>query len=586
MNKKRSTIIGIFTIILALFVLTFIITFSIYTHSQTPNSTEETLPDSLYISEDANILSSNPTVTEETTNEGTPEVKQGEIKADEDRQILKVGETLSGDEIAQLEEEYNIEFTSDKPENGVYVINTTDESNANGLAQELDTSLETDVPVKMSTDQIDWGVARIGADKVWDTASGTGVIVAIIDTGVQVTHPDLSNRITTGYDFVNNDSDASDDNGHGTHVAGIVASTSNGTGTVGTANTTSIMPVKVLNNQGYGYLSDVTKGIYYAADHGAKVINLSLGTTYDSSTLKSALQYAASKGVFIAAAAGNTGASTCEYPAAYTYAMCVGATDSSNKLASFSNLGGEIVAPGVSNYSTYLNSTYRSMSGTSMATPHVAGAAAVIFSYCKDCTTNDVRALIKSTAVDLGNVGIDGVFGSGLVDLAAAIDSLKTEQEETPTNTPVEETPVTTEPQTQNQSRTSQPIKQVIKITEPEVDEHIKRYTTKTEEDLTIKFTLDPISEESNLKKIVLSLNNENLHETTSQSGEYLVSKDLLDHSQQVIKVTAYFSDGSKTSDSILVNSTYLKYKSMNTRDQNVLGISTFAGFERFLMGW
>jgi subtilisin family serine protease len=363
----------------------------------------------------------------------------------------------------------------------VYVINTTNKSRAEALAKELDASLETDAPVKMSTDQIDWGISRIGANQVWNNASGTGVIVAIIDTGIELTHPDLSNRVTTGYDFVNNDSNPTDDNGHGTHVAGIVASTSNGLGTIGVANTTTLMPIKELNNQGYGYLSDVAKGIYYATDHGAKVINLSLGTTYDSSTLKSAIQYAANKGIFIAAAAGNTSASTCEYPAAYSSSMCVVATDNNNKLASFSNTGGEIAAPGVSNYSTYINGTYRYMSGTSMATPHIAGAAAVIFSYCKDCSSSDVRALIKSTAVDLGNIGIDSVFGAGLVDLVAAIDSLT--QEEAATTSP-EETPTTAKSQTQvqNKNETKQSMTQTIRITEPQVDEHQRRYTSKTEE--------------------------------------------------------------------------------------------------------
>jgi hypothetical protein len=345
------------------------------------------------------------------------------------------------------------------------------------------------------------------------------------------------------------------------------------------------MPIKVLNNQGYGYLSDVAKGIYYATDHGAKVINLSLGTTYDSSTLKSAIQYAANKGIFIAAAAGNTSASTCEYPAAYSSSMCVVATDNNNKLASFSNTGGEIAAPGVSNYSTYINGTYRYMSGTSMATPHIAGAAAVIFSYCKDCSSSDVRALIKSTAVDLGNIGIDSVFGAGLVDLVAAIDSLT--QEEAATTSP-EETPTTAKSQTQvqNKNETKQSMTQTIRITEPQVDEHQRRYTSKTEEDIIVKFTLDPIFSESSLEKIVLSINNQNIYETASQSGEYTISKDLLGHSQQVIKVTAIFTDGKKVSDSILINSTYLKYKSLSTRNKDVLGISTFLGFEKFLIGW
>ena len=577
--NTKFTLLGISIILLSSVLLALFIAFGIflYSQSQQDNDTEDS--NLLYISEDTGLLEQNPPV-EEVKNDTTPPSKQGVIEKDTSRQILSVETTLSKAQIAEIEEEYSVEFTSDTPKNGVYVITTTDESNTTTLAKDLDATVETDIPVKMSADKVDWGIARIGADKVWDKSTGDGVKVAVIDTGVDLLHTDLSGNITAGYDFVNNDNSAMDDNGHGTHVAGIIASVQNGLGVIGGANKADIMPVKVLNNQGYGYLSDVAKGIYYAADNGARVINLSLGAPTDSLTLKAAVDYAVRKGVFIAAAAGNDGGQPCSYPAAYASVVCVVATDSYNKLASFSNVGGELAAPGVYNYSTYVGNLYKYMSGTSMSTPHVAASAAVVMSFCGDCTTTKVKDILHTTAVDLGAVGQDSIFGYGLVDLVAAIASIS------PTTVVTEPTtPTTTEPTTTPSStNTGTVVAQNISITEP-VTNTSNRYLPTTEEDITIKFSLEPISEDSTLQKITLSLSNEILFETTSQTDEYVIEKEKLDHSQNWVRVTAYFSNGKKSTDSIVLDLTKLKTTGRRQSTSNVLGISTFYDFSQFILG-
>lgn len=568
--NTKFTILGVSIIILSSVLLALFIAFGIFLYSQSQQSTITENDNLRYVSEDTGLLEQNPPV-EEIKNDTTPTTKQGVIEKDNSRKVLNVGKTLTKTQIADIEKEYSVEFTSDTPKNGVYVINTTGQSNTSTLAQNLNATIETDIPIKMSADKIDWGITRIGADKIWDKSTGSGIKVAVIDTGVDLLHTDLSANISTGFDFVNNDNSPMDDNGHGTHVAGIIASVQNGLGVIGAANKANIMPIKVLNNQGYGYISDVAKGIYYATDNGARVINLSLGSSTDSLTLKAAVDYAVKKGVFVAAAAGNDSGKPCSYPAAYPSVVCVVATDSYNKLASFSNIGGELSAPGVYNYSTYIGNLYKYMSGTSMATPHVAASAAVVMSFCKECTTSKVKDILHTTAVDLGVVGQDSIFGYGLIDLVAAITSL----------TPTTITEPTTKPTT---TPTSTVVAQNISITQP-VTNNSNRYIPTTVEDITIKFSLEPLLESSTLQKITLSLSNEILYETTSQAGEYVIKKETLDHSQNWVRVTAYFSNNKKSTDSIILDLTKLKIIGKRQSNNNVLGISTFYDFSQFLLG-
>jgi len=277
-----------------------------------------------------------------------------------------------------------------------------------------------------------YGPGRIKAPQAWDLSTGSdAILISVIDTGVACDHEDLVGKCVAGFDFVNNDPDPADDHGHGTHVAGIAtAVTNNGIGVAGICWSCKIQPVKVLNSGGSGTWDGVAQGNIWATDNGADVINMSLGGTGGSQTMKDAVDYAYVHGVLIFAAAGNTGAEGVLCPACYGSVIAVAATDSQDRRASFSTYGidVELAAPGVSNLSSVPTgscslcdpSGYRSLSGTSMATPHAAGAGAVILAYL-DLDNISARILMGSTAVDLGDPGRDKFYGYGLVDLFAAL---------------------------------------------------------------------------------------------------------------------------------------------------------------------
>ncbi|RJO62841.1 MAG: peptidase S8 [Dehalococcoidia bacterium] len=270
-----------------------------------------------------------------------------------------------------------------------------------------------------------WGVDRIDAEKAWGTTTGAGVKVGIIDTGIDYTHPDLAAAYAGGYDFVNKDADPLDDNGHGTHVAGIVAAEQNGSGVVGVASGADLYALKVLNASGSGYWSDVIAALQWAVAKGMHVANMSLGTTSAPKAVKTACDNAYAAGVLLVAAAGNSGSGAVIYPARYNSVIAVAATDSTDQRAWFSNFGSqiELAAPGVSILSTYLGSGYATLSGTSMATPHVAGSAALVFASGRATNSdgkygfaNEVRKILQQAADDLGTVGKDKYFGYGLAD--------------------------------------------------------------------------------------------------------------------------------------------------------------------------
>ncbi|GAW92426.1 S8 family serine peptidase, partial [Calderihabitans maritimus] len=272
-----------------------------------------------------------------------------------------------------------------------------------------------------------WGLPKINTPQAWDITRGsTTVKVAVVDTGVDLNHPDLQANLVGGYNAINGGS-AQDDNGHGTHVAGIIAAvTNNGIGVAGVAPQVKIIPVKVLDANGSGYLSDVAEGIRWAADNGADVINLSLGASVDTYTMREAINYAYNKGVVIVAAAGNDYRGTVNYPAANDHVIGVSATDSEDFLAYFSNIGPQVdvAAPGLNILSTYWyqsSSTYAFLDGTSMATPFVAGLAALIRSQNDSLTPDQVEGKIKAAAVDLGAPGKDDVYGYGRIDAYRAL---------------------------------------------------------------------------------------------------------------------------------------------------------------------
>lgn len=298
----------------------------------------------------------------------------------------------------------------------------------------------------------------INMEQAWDMERGgqPGTIIAVIDSGVAYEDysnqsgvyyqaPDLAmTRFIPGYDFVHKDSHPNDDLGHGTHVTGTIAqSTDNQTGTAGIAFNCSIMPVKVLGKDGTGTYADIAEGIIYAADNGADVINLSLGGSYNSQTLKNAAAYAYNKGVTIVCAAGNDGSAyKIAYPAAYdAYCIAVGATRYDETIASYSNRGKslDLTAPGgdftvdqnKDGYpdgvlqQTFSNATnnwvYKFSQGTSMATPHVSGAAALLISRGIAATPDEVRNVLQATAKDKGSPGRDSKYGYGIVDVYAAL---------------------------------------------------------------------------------------------------------------------------------------------------------------------
>ncbi len=265
----------------------------------------------------------------------------------------------------------------------------------------------------------DWAWSKIGAVSGWSaypgayTATG-GATIGIVDTGIDASHPDLSDgRVLTsqGANCINDAGtcgagSTTDDNGHGTHVAGIAgAATNNGTGVAGTAFDAHLIPVKVLDSSGSGSYAAITNGIVWAAQHGARVINLSIEGVVFSQTLCDAVKLANSDGVVVVAAAGNDSSNAPSYPAACPGAIGVAATDSSDAAASFSNYGHPDVfvsAPGASIYSTYLNKGYTTMSGTSMAAPFVTGLVSQLLGQLPDRTVSDVEDILAETSDKVG----------------------------------------------------------------------------------------------------------------------------------------------------------------------------------------
>ena len=301
--------------------------------------------------------------------------------------------------------------------------------------------------------QDQWNFQLINMEKAWDTSTGAGVTVAIIDTGVSPYGQDgFGDRLLDGYDaFLNIKGRWQDFNSHGTHVAGTLGQqTGNGTGVAGIAYNAKILPVKVLNRFGSGSNATVAAGIRWATNNGATIINMSLGSSQGSRALQDAINYAYKNNVVIVAAAGNdasiNGLAPVSYPAAYDHVIAVGAVDANSQRAYYSNGGPELalVAPGGSpedfNGDGYADAIlqetftphygfvlfdigwgYYSLMGTSMASPHVAGVAALIKSLHQDWGPDQIRQALTDTAHDLGDPGRDDAYGNGLLDAAAAV---------------------------------------------------------------------------------------------------------------------------------------------------------------------
>ncbi|MYL49226.1 S8 family serine peptidase [Halobacillus litoralis] len=267
-----------------------------------------------------------------------------------------------------------------------------------------------------------YGPQNTDTEAAWDITRGSSSQeIAIIDSGVDYNHPDLDGKTIKGYDFVDNDYDPMDLNNHGTHVAGTAAAeTNNGSGVAGMAPNTKILAVRALDANGSGSLYDIADAIRYSADVGAEVINLSLGCNCDTQTLEDAVNYAWNNGSVVIAAAGNDGVSTTFEPASYENAIAVGAVDSNNNKASFSNYGTwvDVTAPGVDIASTVPNRGYAYMSGTSMASPHVAGLAGLLASQGR--SNSNIRAAIEQTADPITGTGY--YFEHGVINSYDAVN--------------------------------------------------------------------------------------------------------------------------------------------------------------------
>lgn len=346
------------------------------------------------------------------------------------------------------------EFSVSNELNAQAEVYLSDAAGASFSAEEFLSALSNDT---YSGTSVMWGFSRVKAEQAWAYTRGAGATIAVIDTGLDFNHIDILGNVYLntgeiagdgidndrngliddyrGWDFVNNDNYAFDDNGHGTHVSGIAAAVEdNGKGIAGVAPDAKIIPIKVLDAAGSGTIDNVIKGIRYAADLGAKVINMSLGVAkqFLSSTLlgafQNAINYATNKGSVVITAAGNENVNTSTTaPAGLNNTIAIGATDSADRKASFSNKSPDIAAPGVTIGSLKAGGGYIYMSGTSMASPFAAGAAALIMSYYGSTYAqrgytgqqiyNDVYSRLTGGAVDLPKRGYDASFGFGLLDV-------------------------------------------------------------------------------------------------------------------------------------------------------------------------
>lgn len=274
-----------------------------------------------------------------------------------------------------------------------------------------------------------WALRNIQAFDAWDITTGADITIAILDTGVSDSHPELKGRVLDGYDFYNNRPDAGDDEGHGTYTAGVAAAEgNNGVGIAGVCWSCKILPVKVLGSRGDGDDATIAQGIRWAADQGARIISMSLGGTVDTQVLREAVDYARSRNVLVIAASGNGQArgNRPSYPAAYSDVLAVSATDGSDTVTGFSTTGDfvDISAPGVGVWSTVWTpsgDSYAAANGTSAACPYVAGAAALILSLRPELNADQLMQVLTRSADDRGAPGKDPEHGFGRLNLFRAV---------------------------------------------------------------------------------------------------------------------------------------------------------------------
>ena len=271
----------------------------------------------------------------------------------------------------------------------------------------------------------EWHLQTIQAPSAWDVTTGSASVpIAMIDSGVDPTHPDLASKLIPGWSFLTGTADTHDVLGHGTQTAGTAAAIgNNGVGVAGIAWQNPIMPLVVLNSSDWASYSDIANALMYAADHGVRIVNISIGGPSFSSTMQSAVDYAWNKGTVVFAAAGNYANSTPIYPAACTNVVAVGATDPNDNLAGFSNYGTyvDLTAPGVSIVTTTAGGGYGGVSGTSFSSPIAAGVAALVLSRNPSLSAQQLVTLLEQNSDDLGAAGYDPIYGWGRVNASRAV---------------------------------------------------------------------------------------------------------------------------------------------------------------------
>ncbi|SFL32551.1 Subtilase family protein [Paenibacillus sp. 1_12] len=309
----------------------------------------------------------------------------------------------------------------------LYMTNSAVNSNPTRSPQTATTDSTILAPNDSLYQRYQWNLPSVDTELGWAISKGSkDVRVAIVDTGVDLDHPDLKDQLISGYNVVNSEMQPMDDVGHGTHVAGVIgAIVNNRLGVAGMSWYNPIMPVKVLDQSGAGSTYAVAQGIIWATDHGAKVINMSLGNYADANFLHDAIRYAFDHDVVLIAASGNDNSEQPGFPAAYPEVFAVAATDANRNKASFSNYGDyiDVAAPGVNIASTYPHNQYAALSGTSMASPHVTALAALIRSVNPSLKNKEVMQIMRDTATDAGPAGKDKYFGYGIIDVVAALKS-------------------------------------------------------------------------------------------------------------------------------------------------------------------
>ncbi len=364
--------------------------------------------------------------------------------------------SISKDQLKRLKKDPNFDYIEEVTPNDVHILGIKSSTPV--------TSLQ--LKKLSSTQQIPWGISKIRATQVQQNGNkGTGIRVCILDTGIDYNHEDLVGQMKHGYNFVTRTDNPFDDQGHGSHVAGTIAALDSDTGVVGVAPEASLLIGKVLDKNGSGSYDSIVAGIQWAIDNDAKIISMSFGGGSSSQALQDICNAARNEGIVLVAAAGNADGNgsqnTIGYPAKYDSVIAVAATDINDKRASFSSTGQElwVAAPGVNIMSTVPKgkcalcnpSGYSNLNGTSMSTPHVSGMIALMLKENPNLSPDDVKSILRTSSIELGNPGRDIFFGYGRIDAMNATSEQPTpEPTQPPTPEPTQPpTPEPTQPPTQ-----------------------------------------------------------------------------------------------------------------------------------------